>query len=154
MMPSPPIPGFKDFVDAVRDHPDRLYLDVGCGRRGRTYDNCLYLDVYPSPSADIVMEPPAAIRSRRTASTGIGCFAVLEHVTEPWTAAAEFRRMLKPGGLVFIDYPFLVPVHGYPLALLTTPPAPASPPVRRRFEQLRSETLRPKTVPTTPSIGS
>ena len=50
-------PGFTDFVVEVRDHPDRLYLDVGCGLRGKTYDNCLYLDVYPSRSADLVMEP-------------------------------------------------------------------------------------------------
>jgi SAM-dependent methyltransferase len=107
-------PGLGDFVDAVAGHPDRLYLDVGCGRRSRTYDNCLYLDVYPSPSADIIMAPACRYPIADASLDGIGCFAVLEHVTEPWTAAAEFRRMLKPGGTVFIDYPFLVPVHGYP----------------------------------------
>jgi SAM-dependent methyltransferase len=107
-------PGFTDFVDEVRGHPERLYLDVGCGRRSRRYDNCLYLDVYPSPSADIVMQPACRYPIASGSLDGIGCFAVLEHVEEPWTAAAEFRRMLKPGGLVFIDYPFLVPVHGYP----------------------------------------
>ena len=107
-------PGLGDFIDAVVRHPDRLFLDVGCGRRSRTYDNCLYLDVYPSPSADIVMAPGCRYPIEDGSLDGIGCFAVLEHVTEPWTAAAEFRRMLKPGGQVFIDYPFLVPVHGYP----------------------------------------
>jgi len=107
-------PGLGDFVDAVAAHPDRLFLDVGCGRRSRTYDNCLYLDVYPSPSADIIMAPACRYPIADGVLDGIGCFAVLEHVTEPWTAAAEFRRMLKPGGMVFIDYPFLVPVHGYP----------------------------------------
>ena len=107
-------PGLGDFVDAVARHPDRLFLDVGCGRRSRTYDNCLYLDVYPSPSADLVMAPACRYPIADGSLDGIGCFAVLEHVTEPWTAAAEFRRMLKPGGQVFIDYPFLVPVHGYP----------------------------------------
>lgn len=107
-------PGLGDFVDAVAAHPDRLYLDVGCGRRSRCYDNCLYLDVYPSPSADLVMEPACRYPIADASLDGIGCFAVLEHVTEPWTAAAEFRRMLKPGGMLFIDYPFLVPVHGYP----------------------------------------
>ena len=107
-------PGLGDFIDAVVRHPDRLFLDVGCGRRSRTYDNCLYLDVYPSPSADIVMAPACHYPIMDGSLDGIGCFAVLEHVTEPWTVAAEFRRMLKPGGQVFIDYPFLVPVHGYP----------------------------------------
>ncbi len=107
-------PGLGDFVEEVRAHPDRRYLDVGCGRRSRRFDNCLYLDVYPSASADLVIEPACRYPIADASLDGIGCFAVLEHVTEPWVAAAEFRRMLKPGGVVFIDYPFLVPVHGYP----------------------------------------
>lgn len=107
-------PGLGDFVETVRANPDRLYLDVGCGRRGRTFDNCLYLEVYPSVSADIVIEPACRYPIADASLDGIGCFAVMEHMTEPWVAAQEFARMLKPGGMVFIDYPFLVPVHGYP----------------------------------------
>jgi len=107
-------PGLGDFVETVRAHPDRLYLDVGCGRRTRTFDNCLYLEVYPSLSADLVIEPACRYPIADASLDGIGCFAVMEHMTEPWIAAAEFARMLKPGGMVFIDYPFLVPVHGYP----------------------------------------
>lgn len=107
-------PGLGDFVETVRLNPDRLYLDVGCGRRSRTFDNCLYLEVYPSVSADLVIEPSCRYPIADASLDGIGCFAVMEHMTEPWIAAAEFARMLKPGGMVFIDYPFLAPVHGYP----------------------------------------
>ena len=107
-------PGLGDFVEAVRQYPERLYLDVGCGRRTRHFDNCLYLEVYPSVSADIVIEPACLYPIADASLDGIGCFAVLEHVTEPWVVAEEFRRMLKPGGMVFIDWPFLQPVHGYP----------------------------------------
>ncbi|WP_374651765.1 methyltransferase domain-containing protein [Rhizorhabdus sp.] len=107
-------PGLGLFVEAVRADPQGLYLDVGCGRRTRTFDNCLYLEVYPSRSADIVMEPACRYPIADASLDGIGCFAVMEHMDSPWEAAAEFRRMLKPGGRVFIDYPFLVPVHGYP----------------------------------------
>lgn len=107
-------PGLGDFVEHVQANPDKLFLDVGCGRRDRTFDNCLYLEVYPSKSADIIMEPACNYPIADSSLDGIGCFAVMEHMTEPWTAAAEFARMLKPGGLVFIDYPFMVPVHGYP----------------------------------------
>ena len=107
-------PGLSDFVETVRAHPDRLYLDVGCGRRSRTFDNCLYLEVYPSVSADLVIEPACRYPIADASLDGIGCFAVMEHMTEPWIAAEEFARMLKPGGMVFIDYPFLVPIHGYP----------------------------------------
>lgn len=107
-------PGLGDFVETVRLHPDRLYLDVGCGRRSRHFDNCLYLEVYPSISADLVIEPACRYPIADASLDGIGCFAVMEHMQEPWIAAEEFLRMLKPGGMVFIDYPFLVPVHGYP----------------------------------------
>lgn len=107
-------PGLSDFVETVRAHPDKLYLDVGCGRRSRTFDNCLYLEVYPSISADLVIEPACRYPIADASLDGIGCFAVMEHMEEPWIAAEEFARMLKPGGTVFIDYPFLVPVHGYP----------------------------------------
>nr|WP_301183114.1 methyltransferase domain-containing protein [Sphingomonas quercus] len=107
-------PGLGAFVDTVIAHPDRLYLDVGCGRRSRHLANCLYLEVYPSLSADVVMAPACRYPIADASLDGIGCFAVMEHMEEPWAAAAEFRRMLKPGGMVFIDYPFLVPVHGYP----------------------------------------
>lgn len=106
--------GFGPFVEEVRANPDKLYLDVGCGRRARIEPNCLYLEVYPSPSADIVMEPACRYPIASESLDGIGCFAVLEHVERPWEAAAEFRRMLKPGGKIFIDWPFLQPVHGYP----------------------------------------
>ena len=107
-------PGLGDFVETVRLNPDNLYLDVGCGRRNRHFENCLYLEVYPSISADIVIEPSCRYPIADASLDGIGCFAVMEHMTEPWIAAAEFARMLKPGGMVFIDYPFLAPVHGYP----------------------------------------
>ncbi len=105
---------FGPFVDEIAAHPDRFYLDVGCGRRRAILPNCLYLEVYPSPSADVVMEPACLYPIASESLDGIGCFAVLEHVAEPWQAAREFRRMLKPGGKVFIDWPFLQPVHGYP----------------------------------------
>ncbi|ATE64030.1 methyltransferase domain-containing protein [Rhizorhabdus dicambivorans] len=107
-------PGLRDFVETVRANPDKLYLDVGCGRRSRTFDNCLYLEVYPSVSADLIIEPACRYPVADASLDGIGCFAVMEHMEEPWIAAQEFLRMLKPGGMVFIDYPFLVPVHGYP----------------------------------------
>ena len=106
--------GFGPFVDEVGANPDRLYADIGCGRRPSKQDNCLYVEVYPSPSADIIMTPGSRYPIASDSLDGIGCFAVLEHVEQPWLVAAEFRRMLKPGGKVFIDWPFLQPVHGYP----------------------------------------
>lgn len=44
----------------------------------------------------------------------IFCLAVLEHTMRPWDAAREMCRVLKPGGTIIVDWPFLQPVHGYP----------------------------------------
>jgi SAM-dependent methyltransferase len=106
--------GFGPFDAEVDANPDRLYLDVGCGLRRTLAENCLYLEVYPSLTADLVVEPDRPYPIASESMDGVGCFAVLEHVTRPWEVAAELRRILKPGGLLYVDWPFLQPVHGYP----------------------------------------
>jgi SAM-dependent methyltransferase len=40
--------------------------------------------------------------------------AVLEHVRDPFKCAQELLRVVKPGGEIIADVPFLQPVHGYP----------------------------------------
>jgi SAM-dependent methyltransferase len=106
--------GLGEFNREIEANPDRDYLDIGCGLRNIIHDNCLYLEVYPSITADIIMEPACQYPIRSGSLDGISCLAVLEHVEKPWLVASEIHRMLKPGGLAFIDWPFLQPVHGYP----------------------------------------
>lgn len=42
---------------------------------------------------------------------GVWVQAVLEHVLEPWVVASEIGRVLKDGGLVYADTPFMQQVH-------------------------------------------
>jgi SAM-dependent methyltransferase len=107
-------PGFGPFDAEVEANPDKLYLDIGCGFRDTVYSNCLYLEVYPSRTADIVVAPTCLYPIKSSSLDGIGCFAVLEHTRKPWLVVQEIQRMLKPGGKAFIDWPFLQPVHGFP----------------------------------------
>jgi len=102
------------FAAEMERNPSSLYADIGCGLRDRVYENCLYVEVYPSLSADLIVEPNKPYPIRSGALDGIGCFAVLEHVRRPWEVVAEIHRMLKPGGKAFINWPFLQPIHGYP----------------------------------------
>jgi SAM-dependent methyltransferase len=105
---------FGPFEDEMESNPTKNYLDIGCGLRSKVYENCLYLEVYPAITADLIVEPNNTYPIEDGVLDGIGCFAVLEHTSEPWKVIDEIRRMLKPGGKVFIDWPFLQPVHGYP----------------------------------------
>jgi SAM-dependent methyltransferase len=102
------------FREEMLAHPDRRYADVGAGLRDFVFENCLYVEIYPSVTTDVMIEPNSKLPFRTASLDGIGCFAVLEHVREPWAMAAEFARVVKPGGKLFIDWPFLQPTHGYP----------------------------------------
>lgn len=42
------------------------------------------------------------------------CEQVLEHVDDPWTAAANLRELCVPGGHVIVSTPFLIKVHELP----------------------------------------
>ena len=42
------------------------------------------------------------------------CWSVLEHVPNPTKAIQELHRVLKPGGLIWIQLPFLYPYHPDP----------------------------------------
>lgn len=107
-------PGLAAWTDTLRADPKGCYLDLGCGFRDIVFDNCLYVEVYPSRTADVIMVPSTPLPLRDGKLDGLGCFAVLEHVEEPFFVVHEIARVVRPGGRIFIDWPFLQPVHGYP----------------------------------------
>jgi SAM-dependent methyltransferase len=42
------------------------------------------------------------------------CEQVLEHVPDPWAAAANLRELTAPGGHVIVSTPFLIRIHELP----------------------------------------
>jgi SAM-dependent methyltransferase len=106
--------GFGPFIDEIASNPGKLYLDLGSGLRRQVFENCLYVEVYPSLTADLIVAPTCTYPIKSGSLDGVGSFAVLEHVRQPWVVVQEIHRMLKPGGRVYIDWPFLQPVHGFP----------------------------------------
>jgi len=106
------IPGY--WFTELNSNPSGMYLDLGCGVRDIIFDNCLYIEVYPSISADIIMTPNRPLPIKDGTLDGVACLAVLEHVENPFFVASEIKRVVKPGGKIFIDWPFLQPFHGYP----------------------------------------
>ena len=107
------LPYWPSLVAEFRAHPERLYLDLGAGLRRTYYSNVVNAEIYANASTDVLCvgeDLPFA----DAAFDGVFAFAVLEHTLRPWQVAPELSRVLKPGGKIIIDWPFLQPVHGYP----------------------------------------
>lgn len=67
-------------------------------------------DIYASDQTDFVADAHA-IPLKDGVVDGVWIQAVLEHVLTPVRVAEEIARVLRPGGLVYAETPFLQPVH-------------------------------------------
>jgi SAM-dependent methyltransferase len=67
-------------------------------------------DIYASDQTDFVADAHA-IPLKDGVVDGVWVQAVLEHVLTPATVVEEIARVLRPGGLVYAETPFLQPVH-------------------------------------------
>ena len=117
----------EDKLDAVSSHlyaaplleflngfsETQFILDAGAGLRKRPQKNVINLEIYDYPSTDI-LSTGQHLPFADASFDAVLSIAVLEHVDDPMTCAAEILRVLKPGGLVFASVPFLQPEHGYP----------------------------------------
>ena len=70
-------------------------------------------DVYSSPFVQFVGDGHA-IPLADASVDGVIVQAVLEHVTDPWMVAEEIHRVLRSGGIVYADTPFMQQVHEGP----------------------------------------
>jgi SAM-dependent methyltransferase len=70
-------------------------------------------DIYVSPSVQFVGDAHG-IPLADECVDGVIIQAVLEHVLDPQRVAAEVERVLKPGGIVYADTPFMQQVHEGP----------------------------------------
>ncbi|GIW56814.1 MAG: hypothetical protein KatS3mg082_3218 [Nitrospiraceae bacterium] len=76
------------------DRIDLVETDVSLGPRTQ-----LIADAHDIPFADGTFD-------------GAVAQAVLEHVIEPARCVAELHRVLTPGGFLYVEMPFMQPVHG------------------------------------------
>lgn len=86
----------------VGDGLEALYADPGV--------DLISFDVYASPHTQFIGDGHA-IPLAHDSVDGVVVQAVLEHVLEPTVVAAEIERVLRVGGIVYADTPFLQQVH-------------------------------------------
>ncbi len=102
--------------------PSPLILDIGSkGERG-TYvfgsappdARVICVDIVAGPGVDLVAD---AHDLHMVESGSVDCVvtvSVLEHVRYPWKVMTEIHRILKPGGIVYVNVPFVFPFHADP----------------------------------------
>lgn len=90
----------------------RRLLDVGCGRgfAGEWFAaqgaSCIGADFVVSRGGfRLVGADAQALPFPPEAFDGLCCIDAFEHIPDPQRAAAEFRRVLRPGGWVFLSAP-------------------------------------------------
>lgn len=115
-------------TDNVSDHPyspsvieilDKvaqaggMALDCGAGSRNYTSEHLIQTEIKPYANVDL-LAVNQSLPFIDNSFDAVFSLDVLEHVTDPFAGARELARVLRPGGLLFINLPFLQPEHGYP----------------------------------------
>ncbi len=92
--------------------PGGLILNLGSGPL-RISPRVLNVDLHPFKTVDLIADI-TTLPFRSESVDGVICKAALEHVRHPEQVIEEIRRILRPGGLVFIVVPFIVGFHAAP----------------------------------------
>lgn len=102
-----------DVLEKIGD--DGIVLDFGAGNTQKEdiKPNICYLEVQQYRFTDIVCTTPK-LPFADNCFDGVISHAVFEHIPNPFVTAKELYRILKPGGLIFIDTAFLQPFHSDP----------------------------------------
>lgn len=107
------------FIDAIlKNTTNPKVLVIGGGEKG-SGTNLLWkneaievhsLDIYPSESVDIICDAHY-LPLQDESYDGVWIQAVLEHVVEPAVVVKEIKRVLRLGGVVYSETPFMQQVH-------------------------------------------
>jgi SAM-dependent methyltransferase len=112
-------------ISAMLSHlrPKALVYDIGCGNKPFAKSvkdlGCEYIGVdvvdgfYDSEKIDLVGSAYSVPVADAIADAVLSV-QVIEHLERPKDALREAYRILKPGGVLLISFPFLYPIHAAP----------------------------------------
>jgi SAM-dependent methyltransferase len=132
-------------LDAIRANPDKLYLDIGAGLRFSVCSNVINTEIQATISTDVLCvgeDLPFADEQ----FDYVICGSVLARTRRPWDVAREITRVLKTGGTLLVDYPFLQGVQGHPHHYFNATPGAAVSLFEENFDIVES-TIRSNNHP-------
>ncbi len=108
----------RDELGAVAGAASTRVLIVGGATVGQGADwlvsdpswTTIAFDIYPTRDTSLVADAHRIPLAAESVDV-VWVQAILEHVYRPDVVVSEIRRVLKPGGLVHAETPFLQPVH-------------------------------------------
>jgi SAM-dependent methyltransferase len=106
------LPTSKTATDAWKTVESEFSLDVGSGTKSGS-ERQVNLDIGPFAGVDVIGSAER-LPFADDAFSLVRSFAVLEHVRRPTAMIAEMHRVLRPGGFVYTEVPFLQHFHAYP----------------------------------------
>lgn len=109
------------FLDLVRSSKGSL-LEIGSrARSGNSYRSLfpedidyVGMDITPGPNVDLVGDAHTLSKHTDQKFDYIFSISVFEHLLMPWKVAVEMNRVLKPGGLAYIQSHSAYPLHDEP----------------------------------------
>lgn len=102
----------------IKDHSSSDFLKLlardaeilNAGSAGQRFgEHCLNVDIKLKPGVDMECDIHALPVEFANRFDAIVCVAVLQYCREPQAVANELFRTLKPGGLLYVDAPFVQP---------------------------------------------
>lgn len=103
----------KKGKEAIKNIPrGKLIIDVASGIK-TLRDDVIKVDIAPFAGVRIVADA-MRLPFKDNSCDAVVCESSLEHFKKPEDAVREFRRILKPGGLVYVTVPFIVGFHASP----------------------------------------
>jgi SAM-dependent methyltransferase len=108
--PNPNVVG--DVLARFTNDPNAVVLHLGA-KQASIGAHVIHIDLYRFPGVDLVTDA----EEMGIASNVVDCVylpALLEHVPHPARVIAEVRRVLRPGGTIIVEMPFMQSYHADP----------------------------------------
>jgi SAM-dependent methyltransferase len=123
---APAINRGNDYPAAYRWVLDRLpveavVLDAGCGDRRHEDSRIVGFEYLPFELPQVFGDGHH-LPFHDHAFDAVLSQAVMEHMRNPFVAAAELARVLKPGGMLYAESAFMQPLHAVPYHFFNTTP--------------------------------